>query len=759
MSRFSDFICSLSSGVEPSQQSYVAFLSKLRPALLRQVLWRGLWDKPPRFLGVVGSGWSDPEAREELLADFCAFMIRRLPGILKRCQEEFDIDYLVYINIRNFVHETQEKHDPVGSRIYRILISAVKRSIDSERLHLLSSSFETLPSRVIDEDFDREDDQRSREQTDKTIKYSSILGFTPQSDPLSVKGVDLVHRVEVWRTELLPDLVTAYQYTRVVQRLEGCISGLRNQGIEVFRFGDLLDCLRTQAREWLVSVQHASQGPSAPEDAGDEYPKLVPIVSPDTGIENRDFLHQLSRCVIAGIERREDRRTQEYLLKLWRCLYSWVAESAETEKNLGSRGLEGNKLPSAKKLGEILGIPRNRIPGLKDTLGRLVQGCQSALSGNVPVREREDELPASGLPLGSPSYAWQDGSIDMSRKSRLQRLRDQMGEAAGRFAQERARIKSQSRWPPRLGDIFLFAEAGAAPVEWLAVEQDPEDLRRLLVVAVDDNPLIGSRDVEVPPEAGASLGSIRCDLGVWLDGKTLDPELRTGVLALEHVSRVRHKRQAIEAGSSVGSLLEQEVDQDPEYLEWRETVAEALTGLQDRSPVAPARSPAASSYASSRWLPLGRPATVAASVLLVVGLGLGGMVTMQRAEITSLRQRLEEVLLPTPQLDLPFHHFTGIEPVRGPDQPLVVPAEARRIALIFEVTEPEPYSSYRLEIFEKNTEQTVWSDDRLTRVGSELSLDLPRSVFSTGSFVFMIYGLAGGEPELLETYDLAVVLE
>ncbi len=750
MPRFSDFICSLRTGEEPSVQSFDAFLSKLRPALLRQVLWRGLWDRPPRYLGVVGASWADPGAKDELLADFCEFMVRRLPGLWKRCAEESNIDYLVYINIRNFIHETQEKHDPVGSRIYKILKSTVKKAIQKENLYLLTSDSQIRSNQEIDGGIDEERDQKTKE----TISYGSILGFTAQSDLRNAQAVDLAQKVEVWRAELLPDLVTDYQYTGVALRLEACIDGLRDQDVESFRFGDLMDCLRAQAREWFASAQHSSEGPSAREDTDDENPRLVPIAGPDTGIEGRDFLYKLRRCVIAGVEKLEETRTRGYLLKLWLFLHSWAAESAETGETPGFDGLEGDKLPSAKKLGEMIGVPRNRIPGLKETLTHLVRDCHSALSGKVPVREKDKEFVRRELSLGSPSYGRQDGSIDMSQTSRLEQIRAQMGEAAAHYAKGRARIESQKRWSPRLGDTFLFIkEEGAAPVEWVAVDQDPADLQCLLVVPVDDNPFIGSRDVEVPAQANG-LTSIRCDLGIWLDGQTLDPSLRTGVLELEIVSQVRRKQREIEAGKCAGSWLEQEVDEDPEYREWREVLTEARAVLKNRSP-----GKVRSSSSSARWASVGSPVAAVASILLMVGLGLGGTVARQRAKIADLRQSLDEALFPAPQLDLPFHHFTGMEPVRGSDYPLVIPAMAKRIALIFEVADPEPYPSYRLEILDKDTKREIWSDDRLTRTGSEVSLDLPRSVFSSGSYLFRIYGLGETEPELLVEYALTVELE
>ncbi len=754
LSRFSGFICSLRSGAQPSQQSFDAFLARLRPALLRQILWRGLWDRPPGYLGVVGGSWADPTAQEELLADFCEFMVRRLPGLWKRCEEESGVDYLVYLNIRHFVHQAQERHDPVGSRIYRILKAAVKRGLEGGTMVLLAGGSESPSSPRLAQKTDGGSDRHLG--ACGRLRYGSTLGFAPGSDPGSTEGVDLAERIEAWRGELLPDLVTAYQLTGVVVRVEACIGRLRDLGVESFLFGDLMDGLRTQARHWLAAARQSSQRPSAPEDAGEENPTLVPVVSPDTGIEGRDVLYKLRRCVVAGVEQLENRRTRGYLLKLWLCLHGWATESSSRRAGEaageGTRvpAFEGDKPPSAKKLGELLGIPRNRMPGLYRTLGQLVRGCQRAVSGNVPVNTDEGaDSPGSVPPAGGRSHARQDGAIDMSQKSRLERLRLEFGEAAARFAGDRARTLSQKRWPPRLGDVFLLEEtAGAAPVEWVAVEQDAENLGLLLVVPADDNPFVGSRDVEVPAGAGGGLTSIRCDLGVWLDGRTLDPERRTGVLNLEIVQRVRRKRAEVLGGKRPGSLLEQEVDEDPDYQEWRQTLAEAHGFLQARS------APEARAVPASRWPTFGSPAAIAASILLLVALGLGGTAVRQRARLAELAQEL-----PAAMLNLPFHHFTGMEPVRGSDRPLVVPAGARRIALIFEVAEPEPYPSYRLEILEKDTGREVWKGDGLSRIGSEISLDLPRALFSSGSYRFRIHGVGETAPELLVEYALTLELE
>ncbi|MCP3962358.1 MAG: hypothetical protein GY719_31330 [bacterium] len=730
-SKFSEFICSLDSEGEssqPSQPSFDAFLKRLGAALRGEVRRRGLWDRPPRYLGVVGRKWADEDAFEELLADCLLFIVKRLRSLLRQSQEGSNIDGLIVLDIRHFLHTAQQKNDPVGSRVYEVLVSAVKRSMNDDKLHLLASDTEGVG-------------EGRKEKTGAKIGRSSVLCFTPRPDFRPDVRVDLIQRVEAWSSYLFPDLVTAWHTSGVVARLEACICRLQDEGVEAFRFGDLMDCLRDNVRGWLGTVRLVSAGPLAREDTDHDLAMIVQMVFPDREFEDRQSFRKMRSCVIQRLESLEESLgTQDYLLKLWLFLLSYAAESSE----IGDE----DKPPSALKLSQILSIPRNRILGLKETLGRLVRHCQDAISGKVPVRSIEEESADFGPPLPSPSYARQERSTDMSQKSRLERLRLQMGEAVDRFAEDRAHAESQKRWPPRLGDTFIFKQTADVPIEWAAIEQDPANPRRLLVVPADDRPFIGSRDVELSSEAAGGLTSIRCGLGVWLDEQTLDSELRTGVLDLGMVSQVWQKRRKIESGALAGSLLEQEVDGDPEYQEWMERLAGAREFLNERA-VAEVREVTE----QPRWASVNSLLPLAASILLVVSLGLIGTRYQKIATLESGLKGQE------PQLDLPFRHFTGMESVRGSEKPLRVPAAAKRIALILEVTEPEPYPLYRLEILEEDTRREIWVSDHLTRTGSELSLDLPSVLFPAGSYRLRVYGLGGAEAEFLEEYPLAIEIE
>ncbi len=132
--------------------------------------------------------------------------------------------------------------------------------------------------------------------------------------------------------------------------------------------------------------------------------------------------------------------------------------------------------------------------------------------------------------------------------------------------------------PPRPGDTFLSHRTAAFPVEWLMVEDDEDG--RVLVVPLDDHPFAGSRDLELPARSLGGAVVLRCDLDAWLDAESLEPELRTGALSAAELEQVRRKRRAIEEDALEPTLLEEEVDGDPEYRRWRDgTLWPALAAL------------------------------------------------------------------------------------------------------------------------------------------------------------------------------------
>jgi hypothetical protein len=389
--------------------------------------------------------------------------------------------------------------------------------------------------------------------------------------------------------------------------------------------------------------------------------------------------------------------------------------------------------PADLGLARDLGIGRYLIPPLKETLGRLIRACQSAVSSIASVKE----------PMGERSKG------PGMNPSGDERLREATGQAAGRWAAARDEIERDPR-PPRPGDTFVLGNRSELLVEWLVVE---EEAGRRLVVAVDDWREPGSRDVAVGAEDAGGLTRVHCASELWLDVGVVDSRRRTGELPPETLAEVRRKRSAVAGGDVASTIRERQVDEDPGYQRRLQELGEMLADLES-SGATSAQLVAFRPRSRPAWF----PATLAASILLSIALGSG--LLYQQRRLASLED---------PHPNLPVLWLTADELHRGEDDPLAVPAEARRVAWILEVASPERYPRYRVEISGGERQAEVWSSNELRKRGSELSFDLPRSLFTTGRYELRIYGLpAAGSPvesgpqvvaALLEEYSVWIQLE
>ena len=131
---------------------------------------------------------------------------------------------------------------------------------------------------------------------------------------------------------------------------------------------------------------------------------------------------------------------------------------------------------------------------------------------------------------------------------------------------------------PQPGQTYLNRRTADFPVEWLVIDAEDERLR---VVPLDDHPLVGSRDLALPPTALGGPMVTRCDLDAWLDAGCFESEPRTGVLEPSLLEQVRRKSEAVETdGMAPPKLREAVVDGDPEYHRWRDgTLRRALRAL------------------------------------------------------------------------------------------------------------------------------------------------------------------------------------
>jgi hypothetical protein len=345
----------------------------LRAALRSELRRRSLWEGPPAYLGVYGAeSWEGPgEPLEELLADCYAFVfVDRRRSLAAQLAVKDNVDGLVFLNIRHFLHERQREHDPLGFRVFEVLRRAVQDAVEAGELRVLAG------------------DPRVRNDTRLGFSEAAPRGPArpaPEAGPAARQALrEIAAR---WTGDLLPDLVTARgrEEERVAGRLRALFPGLRDAGIEAFGFKELVDPLKAEVRErWAALL--AAADPGAPEAA-------VPAGF-DLLAEGRESFRWLVSCVQAALDRLDAAEaTRGYLMTLWQFLRVWAGSSEEgrgvSEEGRGApvpaareatpaAEAPGDELPSQRRLAEQLRIPRERLPGLFGTLGRIVERCRSA---------------------------------------------------------------------------------------------------------------------------------------------------------------------------------------------------------------------------------------------------------------------------------------------------------------------------------------------------------------------------------------------
>jgi len=374
-----------SAGVEDAAaaERLHAVMAALRVALRAELRRRGLWDKPPSYLGVYGwESWISKVERlrppgdaraelfgegalDELLADCYAFIfVDRLRTLQAQLLVKPNVDGLVFRNIRNFLYERQKEHDPLGFRVFEVTSAAVRKCLAEGSLHLLEG--------------------------DPRIRNDTLLGFDPAAAAPS-RQVDLrpwAGRVE---DELLPELVTARaeHQDEVAGRLAERLRELRQEGVESVRFKDLLDPLKDCVRErWAAILQGDETIETEPELGATPRAWLE---RPGRIYEERERFRALVACVLESLERLQaPAKTRAQLSTLWQYLRIHCADPGNEEGAAAGGAAEaagGRRVrlgrPSDRAISQLLRIPRERLPQLFATLGRLVERCR-APAGEPP---------------------------------------------------------------------------------------------------------------------------------------------------------------------------------------------------------------------------------------------------------------------------------------------------------------------------------------------------------------------------------------
>jgi hypothetical protein len=348
----------------------------LQAALGAELKRRGLWHNPPAYVGVYGHDRWDAEetvgdpishawcrtrptqsALEELVTDCWAYVFSdRMRSLKLQLQEKDNIDGLVVRNVKNFLYERQKEHDPIGFRIFEQVKGAMADAISRRVLYVLGG--------------------------DPRIRNNTVLGFEP-STGFRLPAHDLGPTVVRWNDELLPGLVTAKgrRETEVLARLDRLLLELPKHGIHCFRFRDLVDPLKNDARQRWAAFLAREDSAGTVECAPDQI-KVQRQALPDSAAESRQSLEHLSRCVSASIDRLEvDPRTRGYLASIWSYLrqhYGGATAGELADAKAGHDDETEDGLPSNRQLSQRLQIPRERLPKLRATLQQLVAKCRPA---------------------------------------------------------------------------------------------------------------------------------------------------------------------------------------------------------------------------------------------------------------------------------------------------------------------------------------------------------------------------------------------
>ncbi|MGD2114065.1 MAG: hypothetical protein PVG07_03370 [Acidobacteriota bacterium] len=362
---FTEYVRSLETrDAPPDRESFDRVWNALSIRLRTELRRRGLWTSPPRFLGIVGSeSWTE-DALEELTAEAYAFnFVDRLRSLQAQLRVKPNVEGLVHLNVRNFLHERQRRHDPLGYRVFEILRAALREAADAGELEVL------------------EGDPRIRNET--VLGAAGAPGRPEAADPDDPFTADALdpERAEAWADDLLPDLVTARgrQRDEVVGELRRRLVRHAAERTGPFTVKRVVDPLKAAVRRRWEAL-HATTVEVEPESSvttsGPDrvFGEIRSRYRPDEAVETAQAYERLTDCVerlLLGLDPSDP--AAEYLGTLWRFLRLHAAGEAD--------------LPSRRRLGELLGIPRNRFPELYETLGVLIERCRERLAEPAAARE------------------------------------------------------------------------------------------------------------------------------------------------------------------------------------------------------------------------------------------------------------------------------------------------------------------------------------------------------------------------------------
>lgn len=353
---FTDYVRQLTgTGEPPDRASYDEACEHLRAVLVTELRRRGLWNAPPRHVGVLARSWRERDALDELVSDAYVYLfLDRLKSLIDQARVRDSIDGLVVWHVRHFLTKRQRQADPLGYRIYLRLRAAVEKLLECGRLFIHG---------LTGGDNGKNGGKGGRNSTPPKVHNASVLAFSQR--PTAVADIrQLEGPVAEWNNHLMPDLVLANRrgVPQVVERLSGEMAGLPGHGVSAFRFQHLAKALKDDARQRWQALWDTDRD-TAPEDA-EPGAEVVPISRPDETPDLPRFRAKVLECVEHAIAVVRQPKRQRDLWTVWTFLRSARLDTDQP-----------SELPSHSETGRLLGLPRIRVSQILDQLKELVLRC------------------------------------------------------------------------------------------------------------------------------------------------------------------------------------------------------------------------------------------------------------------------------------------------------------------------------------------------------------------------------------------------
>jgi chorismate mutase len=329
--RYTQYIENLEISQWPPEKLFEHLKEDLRAELKRRCLWMA----PPEWLGYPDiESWNEQGALDALAFDCYKFaIVTRIRGLrnqLKKKNKD-NIDGLISLNIRHFLTEQQEKHDPEGYAVGSNVYNAIQQLIEERR--------DIIRAQKLD---------KAGKLCDKTVLTFPPADPTPYiSDEKSLW--DAIRQHTDWLNERFEMLRISED---AQEKLSKIVCQLAKTHIISFQYQDLITLLKNDARAAGKASDVALEVDNTkPEydDEDEELPQRVKITLPDTTYEDwknwKGLIDKISLKIFTL------KRRNEIPKKVYAIFQEWAGYTLDIDE----------PIPSQKELARRLALPPQTV--------------------------------------------------------------------------------------------------------------------------------------------------------------------------------------------------------------------------------------------------------------------------------------------------------------------------------------------------------------------------------------------------------------